>query len=226
MSYIDRKPPNHQKALAGGLVALIQGGLALALVNGFAVAFFEKEPQPRPIAEQIELPPVPPEATPDPVPEPSPSVAPNRPRPADVSPLERNRPVDLTPTVIDMRPGDIALSDDPVLPGIEPTPKPPRFTPKAARPSNDAAGWVTTDDYPTQEIRSGHQGAVRFQLAIDPRGRVSQCTILASSGYPALDQATCKYVTRRARFDPATDSDGILVGGTYSGTIRWVIPRD
>lgn len=225
MSYIDRKPPNHQKALAGGLVALIQGGLALALVNGFAVAFFEKEPQPRTIGEQIELPPIPPEATPEPVVEPSPRVA-TDPRPADATPLEPNRPVDLTPTVIDLRPGEVALGDDLPLPRVEPTSKPPRFAPKAAKPGNDVAGWVTTDDYPTQEIRAGHQGAVRFQLAIDARGRVSQCTILASSGYPALDQATCKQVTRRARFDPATDGDGNAVGGAYSGTIRWVIPRD
>lgn len=226
MSYVDRKPAKHQKALAGGFVALIQGGLALALINGFTVTFFDEEPPVRTEAEQIKLPPIPPEPTPDPTVEPSQAVTPDRPIPMPTASLEPNRPVGLTPVVPDFRPGDIALDDDLVPPVIQPTSKPLRVTPKAARPSNNAAAWVTTDDYPTREIRAGHQGTVRFELAIDPRGRVSQCMIVVSSGYPALDEATCRYVTRRARFEPATDADGERVADRYAGTIRWVIPRD
>lgn len=42
-----------------------------------------------------------------------------------------------------------------------------------------------------------------------------------------VKKATCKYVTRRARFEPASNGDGEKVTGAYSGTIRWVIiPKD
>jgi protein TonB len=85
---------------------------------------------------------------------------------------------------------------------------------------------VTTDDYPTADIRAGHTGTVRFRVGIDASGRVTDCTVTQSSGYAGLDAATCRNVTRRARFDAASDAMGEKVAGTYDGTIRWVIPQD
>ena len=40
-----------------------------------------------------------------------------------------------------------------------------------------------------------------------------------------LDDATCKLVTRRARFKPATDGEGNPTTGSYSNAVRWQIPR-
>ncbi|HKX77705.1 MAG TPA: energy transducer TonB [Novosphingobium sp.] len=108
---------------------------------------------------------------------------------------------------------------DPVPP--QPTPS---FTPVSAQPSNNPSRWVTTSDYPTQDLRLGNQGAVRFELAIGANGKVTGCTITQSSGHVGLDTATCKYVASRARFKPAIDSSGANVAATYSGRIVWVIP--
>jgi len=55
---------------------------------------------------------------------------------------------------------------------------------------------------------------------------VQSCTVTTTSGFPGLDKATCDNVGRRARVEPATDSSGNAVHGTYSGSIRWVIPQD
>lgn len=224
MSYTDRKSGNNQKALTGGLVALIQGGIVLALINGFAVTIFEQDPPPRIQGTQIDLKPIPPEPLPEPKATPKDPVS----DPVRVTrlPLEPNRPVDVTLPTAGFPTGGSTGIDDLGDIAIGPTQQPPRFTPKLARPGNDAASWVTASDYPTREIRAGHQGSVRFELAIDERGRVDRCTVLASSGYPALDEATCKYIGKRARFEPAMNGDGRNVPGTYSGTIRWVIPRD
>jgi protein TonB len=57
-------------------------------------------------------------------------------------------------------------------------------------------------------------------------GKVSSCQVTSSSGSPDLDEATCSNVTRRARFNPATDGEGQPTSGSYSGRVRWVIPED
>ena len=40
----------------------------------------------------------------------------------------------------------------------------------------------------------------------------------------ALDDATCRLISRRAQFDPATDETGARVPGTYTGSVRWELP--
>ena len=39
-----------------------------------------------------------------------------------------------------------------------------------------------------------------------------------------LDDAACRRISQRARFDPATDETGGKVVGTYAGTVKWEIP--
>jgi protein TonB len=116
-------------------------------------------------------------------------------------------------------------------PGPAVTPQPPSpspsasFTPSGARPRNDSGGWITTDDYPAAPPRRGIEGTTAYRLGIATSGRVSTCEITASSGDAQLDAATCKFITRRARFEPAADGKGAPVTGTYSGTVLWQIPR-
>jgi protein TonB len=54
---------------------------------------------------------------------------------------------------------------------------------------------------------------------------VRSCTVTGSSGFPNLDKAACDNISHRARFEPAADDGGQRIAGTYSGTIRWVIPQ-
>lgn len=225
MSYVDGNTGG-RKALTGGTVALIQVGLAVALVHGLAVNFIESEPEHHTGGVQIALPPPPP---PPPEPVDKPTVQPQTqvPQQTFITPPEPRMlpPVEIIPTF--QPPVDVTdLTDFTFVPPVAPSDPPPQFAPKAAKPKGAIAGWVSTDDYPTRDLRAGHTGTVRFRLAIDANGRVSDCTIVKSSGYTGLDEATCRNVSRRARFEPATDASGSQVAGSYAGTIRWVIPRD
>lgn len=228
MSYTDGNSGNrNKKVLTGGVVALIQGGLAIALVNGLAISFFNPEP-PRHLPSTIyPTAPIPPQPTETPRVEPEKAVRTN----TVITAPQPRLPIVPESSIITVPLG-------PVLPtgGVETgetfivTPKPSepaaRFAPKTARPRGNVAGWVTTQDYPTADVREGHTGTVRFRLALDVSGRVTGCTVTLSSGYPGLDAATCRNVSKRARFDAASDAMGDKVAGTYDGTIRWVIPQD
>jgi protein TonB len=92
-------------------------------------------------------------------------------------------------------------------------------------PKNDPKTWVTTDDYPARDLREENEGTAVFRVAVGSSGRVTGCEIVRSSGHPGLDGATCKAVTARARFAPATDENGDAVSGSYSNSVRWQIPR-
>lgn len=118
----------------------------------------------------------------------------------------------------------------PAMPGvgeqITPLPTPlPSFTAVAARPRNDPLGWVNTDDYKSNWIRQEMTGRARFRLDISAEGRVTGCTITASSGHPELDAATCALVSRRARFQPGRDANGQAVASSYANAIDWRLPR-
>jgi TonB family protein len=96
----------------------------------------------------------------------------------------------------------------------------------AARARANLASYVSNDDYPADAIRAGEQGTVRFTLTVGTDGRVSACTIFQSSGSSSLDSTTCRILTERARFTPATDASGKPVPDQVVSTIRWVLPDD
>lgn len=101
------------------------------------------------------------------------------------------------------------------------------IAPSLARPATPLANpatWVTTADYPADALREKKEGRVDFELAIGTDGRVAACTIKSSSGTASLDETVCALVTLRGRFTPATDKLGQPIKGTYSNTVRWVIP--
>lgn len=77
------------------------------------------------------------------------------------------------------------------------------------------------DHYPSRALREGLEGEVGFRAEVDAEGRVNTCTVERSCGHAVLDEATCKLVSRAARFDPARSAAGDAVPGEYSGTIAW-----
>lgn len=84
----------------------------------------------------------------------------------------------------------------------------------------------STDDYPMEAIRNNQQGTVGYRLTVNRRGRVSDCAIVQSSGSKILDEQTCRILSNRARFQPARDVNGKRIGDTYSGRIRWELPKE
>lgn len=120
-------------------------------------------------------------------------------------------------------------------------PAPPQLqvaTPGPARPPADRGegrppvpvgnpgDWVTSADYPALALRNAWQGRVGFLLTVDPEGRVSHCDVVASSGMPVLDQATCALLLARASFTPARDARGKPMLGSFRSAVRWVLPDD
>ena len=69
-----------------------------------------------------------------------------------------------------------------------------------ATPANDPSYWITQNDYPTEALKLKQMGDVGFRLQIGSDGRVSSCAITKSSAVVALDQATCRLLSIRARF--------------------------
>jgi protein TonB len=221
MSYLDQRADSRRRTTAIAGVIVVHSLLGYALLTGLAEVAFKHVPVWRPIIDF----PVPPEPTP--TPEPSQSAEPT---PRD-EPIVAPRPPIPTPTdngvKVETFDGTITEPIIPVpIPKFTPIPlAPPTFAPRAAAPRNDPARWVVTDDYPSRDLREGNEGTTVFRVVVGSNGRVSACEIVRSSGHPDLDAATCKAVTRRARFDPATDGNGEKAVGTYSNSVRWQIPR-
>jgi protein TonB len=111
-------------------------------------------------------------------------------------------------------------------PPAPPAPPPPPRVSQAAKAKGNLLSLFSTDDYPQSAIRNEDQGPTGVRMAIGPDGRVTDCTITASSGSSALDSATCNILRRRARFTPAKDQAGNPVGDSYSQRIRWVLPEE
>lgn len=84
--------------------------------------------------------------------------------------------------------------------------------------------WVTTDDYPTEALRSSVQGIVTTMMNVGTDGRVKRCIVVVSSGTPALDMAACSALTRRARFNPAIGTDGQPTEAPFIKRVRWELP--
>ncbi len=114
----------------------------------------------------------------------------------------------------------------PIIAPPAPVPAAPRVQPKQPTPKGNPANWATTNDYPTRALREEREGTTSFRVTVGPDGRVTGCSVTSSSGSPDLDDATCANVTRRARFNPATDGEGQPTTGSYSNRVRWVIPKD
>jgi protein TonB len=114
----------------------------------------------------------------------------------------------------------------PIIAPPAPVPAAPRVQPKQPSPKGNPANWATTNDYPTRALREEREGTTGFRVTVGPDGRVTGCSVTSSSGSPDLDDATCANVTRRARFNPATDGEGQPTSGSYSNRVRWVIPKD
>ncbi|MEQ1687768.1 MAG: TonB family protein [Sphingopyxis sp.] len=126
------------------------------------------------------------------------------------------RPVDTPPA----RPAPVVIP--PVV--AAPPAAPDRSRPVRAR--GNESSWVTTDDYPSSAQREGAEGVTGTRLSISAEGRVTNCDVTSSSGNSALDQAACRNLIRRARYEPALDRDGNPTSGVATKRVRWQLPDE
>lgn len=220
MAYGETLNPNRRAATLAAVTA-IHLALGYALVTGLGATILKKIDH-NPVGVNIDLPPPPP-------PTPTPSAA------ASHNPLD---PVPMPSPSLSFAPSDPAFTPLPPSPfasdggvgdALFPTgdpPKPlPSFTPVAPRPLGNPGLWVTSDDYPTSDLRLGHAGVTRVALSIGLSGRVESCAVTGSSGFASLDAAACARIAQRARFKPATDAAGAPSAGRYATSVRWEIPE-
>ena len=220
MSYLNQAQDPKRRATALAGTVAIQVALAFAVVTGLTMSGEKPLRDYTPTFDFTD--PEPPK--PDPVPEP--------PKPQDQTSVitAPKPPIDLTRTdsevIVTDDPAPIEIIRDPTPPVYHPDPPRPisSFIPRAAKPSNNPQRWVTTDDYPGGPLRSEIEGISGYRVIVGTNGKVSSCEITRPSGNSQLDSATCRNITLRARFDPATDDTGARVVGTYTGTVRWEIP--
>jgi periplasmic protein TonB len=210
------------------VVVLMHGAAITALALAKSEVFTDGKLPPM-IVDFIKEPPPPPVEPPEPVkartpPPPSvvthvPPVIEMPPRP----PVVQTETLPPDPPVVTQRwepdpvPGPVLRADPPPAPIREVKP---------ARAKANLASYVSDADYPSTAARNEEQGTTRFQLAVGPDGRVKDCTVTSSSGSSALDSTTCRLMRQRAKFSPATGTDGRPTGDTVVSAIRWVLPTD
>lgn len=237
MAYVNQEGSTARtKAIIGvvGIHAIIGYGLVTGLsFDKITAALDNPEGIFIPVPEQTPPPPPPSPAQPKPAVTP-PSAAPAPYVPPVPTPLATRAPDISTSEIIlpplpplrdlDMTGVGTGSGETLVLPPPAPKATPTGVEPSPARARGNPGEWVTNDDYRSSWIAREMEGTVTFQVAIDARGRVTQCAVTKSSGHSELDAATCANVTRRARFEPARNSQDRAVPSTYSNTVLWQIP--
>lgn len=199
------EPKRLSPTALGIIIALHAGAITVVALTRIEVV---RHVMPPTIVDLIKDTPVPPEAPPKPEPHPK----------LQLPVSEPDRVVKI-PTLD----GSTLSPQPPIEPEtrIDPPP-PPLPTMQSARAKGDVRLLIRSDDYPDSAIRNGEMGSVKAQLAIAADGKVAGCTIVASSGSPVLDSATCRILKARARFTPARDSNGVMTTDTYvTPKITW-----
>jgi TonB family protein len=90
----------------------------------------------------------------------------------------------------------------------------------------NARNWdVMLSQYPPRARRAGEQGPVGFRVTLDHEGYASACEVTRSSGYPRLDNETCRLIMTRGAFKGISDSNGRKVNAVYEGVVNWRLPE-
>lgn len=216
MAYTDQQM-SKGRAVALGVVIVIHIMLGWAFSAGLAPKFVKTILEPMKVSDIKEAPP--PEDEPPPPPEELVEIPPYVP-PPDL-PIELPpppTPVQTITTQQAVRQTEAAQ----VAPAPAPAPvaAPPAVKRVAAKGSR--RNTIGEEDYPSASLRAEEEGVTRVRFTIGTDGRVTQCSVIESSGHPRLDQRSCEIIERRWRFEPATEN-GTPVAETKTQNVRWQI---
>ncbi|HEY5721435.1 MAG TPA: energy transducer TonB [Allosphingosinicella sp.] len=217
MAYADKPPMSNSRLAAIIIVAILHAFLGYAFVTGLAYNVTKKVLQDLKTFD-VEEPPPPPDEPPPPPPD-----VPVPPPPVTAPPRVIETQM---PTSSPLPPPPPPQPVPPPQPPLPPPPPPPPPPPKKVEPARAKANLgslISNDDYPASALRAEEEGVTGFRLSVGANGRVTNCTVTSSSGSSALDAATCRLLTSRARFTPAKDSSGQATSDTVSARIVWRI---
>ena len=91
----------------------------------------------------------------------------------------------------------------------------------AEPPKGSLQGLLRVNDYPMYLVAKGIQGSVGIRIRIEADGRISECSIVDSSGNDSLDSHTCTLLKRRASYTPAMGHDRKPVWSFTFGRVTW-----
>lgn len=214
MAYADQTMST-RKAVSLGLVIVLHAILGYAFVSGLAYNVVKKVARDLKTFDVEEEAPPPPDQPPPPPPErtvePPPVVSP---------PPIVQVPVNVAPPIV-----NVPMAPPVITPQAPPAPPPPAVS-RPGKPRGNPADWVTTEDYPSADLRAENQGVSSAELSVGTDGRATDCKITNSSGFPGLDTKTCQMLMRRSRFIPQLDGNGQPMPFTNRQRVRWQIPKD
>jgi periplasmic protein TonB len=202
MAYTDPQPMSQSRLWSIILVIAIHVLGLYAMLNGGIEVVKKKLTELEVI--DVKTPPPPPKPLPPPL-------------------VQTNTPPPPAVIVSQPTPPPVYVPPAPAAPVITP-PAPPQVAVKLT-PRGSPGSWVTNDDYPPSAQRDGVEGVTGFSLAVGPDGKVTGCSVTASSGSSLLDDTACRLLTRRARFNPAKDAGGTAISSSYAGRFRWQIQK-
>lgn len=84
------------------------------------------------------------------------------------------------------------------------------------------SGDLSSAEYPESLWAAGLGGTVEVRFVVETNGRVGDCEILTSSGYPELDSMTCRTIQRRFRYHPSRDAEGRPVASMIIENHSWI----
>ena len=217
MAYADQEMSG-SRIVAIIIVALIHVVLGYTLVTGLAYSAINKVIE-RVTTVDIEEPV--PEEEPPPPPEevvtaPPPPVAPPPPISISPAPPEIRTQPNIPP------PAPPARLVPPPAPAAPPAPPPPPAPSQASPVQRDNfSRWAARiqEAYPARAIRQELEGNVGVSVVVGADGRVTGCTVTASSGESMLDEAACEGMQRYARYTPAKNDAGQPTTGRDTLTI-------
>lgn len=96
---------------------------------------------------------------------------------------------------------------------------------KPATPKGNPGDWVSPKDYPASQRIRGQEGVIQFRLIVDDKGAVDSCHIQQSTRPAEFDEAVCRIMTERARFDPALDAAGKPIKSYWRSSFRFQMAR-
>lgn len=88
-------------------------------------------------------------------------------------------------------------------------------------PARQIRGRFRNSDFPAA-ARAANRLRIGVRYTVNPAGRVAQCEIIDSSGYPEVDAMTCRVISDRYHFRPARDGDGVAITEVMEEDYTWV----
>ena len=85
------------------------------------------------------------------------------------------------------------------------------------------SGEIRDSDYPRDALRLHQDGKVYIRFTVGINGRVTDCAVTRSSGSPSLDDATCRLIITRFRYEPSRDALGQPFADVVDGVQEWQV---